>query len=99
MVTQTHGVSEKRPEKKQTSKENGGSQLNREVNTSSFNFMTHNQALKDLMDLTGSVTHAKLPSETTMGDCNKNLIRGVVSPLSDSKLIGVTPPSSNKLNV
>ncbi|XP_015234943.1 PREDICTED: MAP7 domain-containing protein 2-like isoform X2 [Cyprinodon variegatus] len=245
LVTQTHGVSEKRPEKKQTSKENGGSQLNREVNTSSFkqqgretdlnlnkqhktnvkistqtykeltestgdvkvmerqgrvmngavkgeesaltipkggtqqssvsvsaegkvkkgpddgggrpsvtvvpvarlpppviklepldvkqagsgdevqsmdvspaskeelisipeyspdkdihqSFMTHNQALKDLMDLTGSVTHAKLPSETTMGDCNKNLIRGVVSPLSDSKLIGVTPPSSNKLNV
>ncbi|KAM4727452.1 MAP7 domain-containing protein 2a [Anableps anableps] len=62
-------------------------------------FMSHNQALKDLMDLTGSVTHAKLPSESTIGDCNKNLIRGVVSPMSDSKLIGVAPPSSNKLSI
>ncbi|XP_047235248.1 MAP7 domain-containing protein 2a isoform X2 [Girardinichthys multiradiatus] len=62
-------------------------------------FMSHNQALKDLMDLTGSVTQAKPPSESTMGDCNKNLIRGVVSPMSDSKLIGITPPSSNKLSV
>ncbi|XP_032432921.1 MAP7 domain-containing protein 2a isoform X4 [Xiphophorus hellerii] len=51
-------------------------------------FMSHNQALKDLMDLTGSVTHTKLPSESTIGDCNKNLIRGVVSPMTDSKLIG-----------
>ncbi|KAM4546997.1 MAP7 domain-containing protein 2a [Fundulus diaphanus] len=62
-------------------------------------FTSHNQALKDLMDLTGSVTHAKLPSESTIGDCNKNLIRGVVSPMSDSKLVGLTPPSSNKLSV
>uniref|UniRef100_A0A096MDI2 MAP7 domain-containing protein 2-like n=1 Tax=Poecilia formosa TaxID=48698 RepID=A0A096MDI2_POEFO len=62
-------------------------------------FMSHNQALKDLMDLTGSVTHTKLPSESTIGDCNKNLIRGVVSPMTDSKLIGVAPPSSNKLSV
>ncbi|MEQ2217182.1 hypothetical protein XENOCAPTIV_027819 [Xenoophorus captivus] len=62
-------------------------------------FMSHNQALKDLMDLTGSVTQAKPPSESTMGDCNKNLIRGVVSPMSDSKLIGITTPSSNKLSV
>ncbi|XP_043995859.1 MAP7 domain-containing protein 2a isoform X2 [Gambusia affinis] len=62
-------------------------------------FMSHNQALKDLMDLTGSVTHTKLPSESTVGDCNKNLIRGVVSPMTDSKLIGVAPPSSNKLSV
>ncbi|XP_054899703.1 MAP7 domain-containing protein 2a isoform X3 [Poeciliopsis prolifica] len=62
-------------------------------------FMSHNQALKDLMDLTGSATHTKLPSESTIGDCNKNLIRGVVSPMTDSKLIGVAPPSSNKLSV
>ncbi|XP_027887687.1 MAP7 domain-containing protein 2a isoform X4 [Xiphophorus couchianus] len=61
--------------------------------------MSHNQALKDLMDLTGSVTHTKLPSESTIGDCNKNLIRGVVSPMTDSKLIGVAPPSSNLLSV
>uniref|UniRef100_A0A3Q2PLN7 MAP7 domain containing 2a n=1 Tax=Fundulus heteroclitus TaxID=8078 RepID=A0A3Q2PLN7_FUNHE len=50
-------------------------------------FTSHNQALKDLMDLTGSVTNAKLPSDSTIGDCNKNLIRGVVSPMSDSKLV------------
>ncbi|XP_035999063.1 MAP7 domain-containing protein 2a isoform X2 [Fundulus heteroclitus] len=64
-------------------------------------FTSHNQALKDLMDLTGSVTNAKLPSENTIGDCNKNLIRGVVSPMSDSKLVGltITTPSSNKLSV
>ncbi|XP_008425241.1 MAP7 domain-containing protein 2a isoform X3 [Poecilia reticulata] len=62
-------------------------------------FMSHNQALKDLMDLTGSVTHTKLPPESTIGDCNKNLIRGVVSPMTDSKLLGVAPPSSNKLSV
>lgn len=60
-------------------------------------FMSQNQALKDLIDLTGSATHTKLPSESTIGDCNRNLIRGVVSPMSDSKLI--VSPSSNKLSV
>ncbi|XP_069569413.1 MAP7 domain-containing protein 2a isoform X1 [Brachyistius frenatus] len=61
--------------------------------------MSNNRALEDLMDLTGSVTYPKLSSENNIGDCNKNLIEGVVSPMSDSKLVGMSPPSSNKLSV
>ncbi|KAM6907592.1 MAP7 domain-containing protein 2a [Xenentodon cancila] len=60
--------------------------------------LSNNRALEDLMDLTGSVTYPKLSSESTIGDCNKNLIEGVVSPISDSKLIGTSPPSPNKLS-
>ncbi|XP_035522781.1 MAP7 domain-containing protein 2a [Morone saxatilis] len=61
--------------------------------------MSNTRALEDLMDLTGSVTYPKLSSDGNIGDCNKNLIEGVVSPMSDSKLIGVSPPSSNKLSI
>ncbi|XP_006800025.1 MAP7 domain-containing protein 2a isoform X3 [Neolamprologus brichardi] len=61
--------------------------------------MSNTRALEELMDLTGSVTYAKLSSESSIGDCNKNLIEGVVSPVSDSKLLGVAPPSSNKLSI
>ncbi|KAM4544494.1 MAP7 domain-containing protein 2a isoform 2-T2 [Odontesthes bonariensis] len=61
--------------------------------------MSNNQALEDLMDLTGSVTYPKLSSENSTGDCNKNMIEGVVSPMSDSKLIGMSAPSSNKLSI
>ncbi|KAF7670390.1 hypothetical protein LDENG_00299710 [Lucifuga dentata] len=58
--------------------------------------MSNTRALEDLMDLTGS-THPKLSSESNIGDCNKNLIEGVVSPISDSKLIEMSVPSSNNL--
>nr|XP_046266691.1 MAP7 domain-containing protein 2a isoform X2 [Scatophagus argus] len=69
------------------------------VNEIQHGSMSDTRALEDLMDLTGSVTYPKLSSEGSIGDCNKNLIEGVVSPISDSKLIGTPPPSSNKLNV
>ncbi|XP_056267636.1 MAP7 domain-containing protein 2a isoform X2 [Pseudoliparis swirei] len=56
------------------------------------------RALQDLMDLTGGgVSYAKRASEGNAGDCNKNLIEGVVSPMVDSKLIGMSSPSSNKM--
>ncbi|XP_077360715.1 MAP7 domain-containing protein 2a isoform X2 [Festucalex cinctus] len=61
--------------------------------------ISNTRALQDLMDLTGSVTCSKRTSEGNVGDCNKNLIQGVVSPVSDSKLIGMSPPSSNQLNI
>lgn len=61
--------------------------------------VSNTRALEDLMDLTGSVTYPKLSSESNIGDCNKNLIEGVVSPMSDSKLIGMSAPSSNKLSI
>ncbi|GLD46839.1 MAP7 domain-containing protein 2a [Lates japonicus] len=61
--------------------------------------MSNTRALEDLMDLTGSVTYPKLSSESNIGDCNKNLIEGVVSPMSDSKLTGMSPSSANKLSI
>ncbi|XP_039888911.1 MAP7 domain-containing protein 2a isoform X1 [Simochromis diagramma] len=69
------------------------------VNEIQSSGMSNTRALEELMDLTGSVTYAKLSSESSIGDCNKNLIEGVVSPISDSKLIGMAPPSSNKLSI
>ncbi|XP_067350370.1 MAP7 domain-containing protein 2a isoform X2 [Channa argus] len=69
------------------------------INEIQLSSMSNTRALEDLMDLTGSVTYPKLSSEGTIGDCNKNLIEGVVSPMSDSKLIGMSPPSSNKLSI
>ncbi|XP_019219721.1 MAP7 domain-containing protein 2a isoform X2 [Oreochromis niloticus] len=69
------------------------------VNEIQSSGMSNTRALEELMDLTGSVTYAKLSSESSIGDCNKNLIEGVVSPVSDSKLIGMAPPSSNKLSI
>ncbi|XP_034746295.1 MAP7 domain-containing protein 2a isoform X2 [Etheostoma cragini] len=69
------------------------------INEIQNNSVSNNRALEDLMDLTGSVTYPKLSSGGHKGDCNKNLIEGVVSPMSDSKLIGMSPPSSNKLSI
>ncbi|XP_038565064.1 MAP7 domain-containing protein 2a isoform X2 [Micropterus salmoides] len=69
------------------------------VNEIQHSSMSNTRALEDLMDLTGSVTYPKRSSEGNMGDCNKNLIEGVVSPMSDSKLIGMSPLSSNKLSI
>ncbi|XP_074528401.1 MAP7 domain-containing protein 2a isoform X2 [Halichoeres trimaculatus] len=69
------------------------------VNEMHHGSVSNTRALEDLMDLTGGVTYPKLSSEGNTGDCNKNLIEGVVSPMSDSKLIGVSPPSSNKLSI
>ncbi|XP_030009506.1 MAP7 domain-containing protein 2a isoform X2 [Sphaeramia orbicularis] len=66
---------------------------------SQLSSMSNTRALEDLMDLTGSVSYPKLSSENNIGDCNRNLIEGVVSPMSDSKLIGVSSPSSNKLTI
>ncbi|XP_011609894.2 MAP7 domain-containing protein 2a isoform X2 [Takifugu rubripes] len=60
--------------------------------------VSNSRALEDLMDLTGSLTCPKLSPEVSISDCNKNLIHGVVSPVSDKKLIGMSPPSSNKLS-
>ncbi|KAM7374294.1 hypothetical protein PAMP_006962 [Pampus punctatissimus] len=69
------------------------------VNETQHSGMSNTRALEDLMDLTGSVTYPKLSSDGNIGDCNKNLIEGVVSPMSDSKLIGMSPSSSNKLSI
>ncbi|XP_044227803.1 MAP7 domain-containing protein 2a isoform X2 [Thunnus albacares] len=69
------------------------------VNEIQHGGMSNTRALEDLMDLTGGVNHPKLSSEGNIGDCNKNLIEGVVSPMSDSKLIGMSPLSSNKLSI
>ncbi|XP_071316514.1 MAP7 domain-containing protein 2a isoform X2 [Trachinotus anak] len=69
------------------------------VNEIQHSSMSNTRALEDLMDLTGSVTYPKLSSEGNIGDCNKNLIEGVVSPMSDSKLIGTSSSSSNKLSI
>ncbi|XP_057677304.1 MAP7 domain-containing protein 2a isoform X2 [Corythoichthys intestinalis] len=60
--------------------------------------ISNTRALEDLMDLTGSVTCSKRISEGNVGDCNKNLIQGVVSPTVDSKIIGVSAPT-NKPNI
>lgn len=48
--------------------------------------MSNSRALEDLMDLTGSLSCSKRSPEVSIHDCNKNLIHGVVSPVSDSKL-------------
>ncbi|KAM3601843.1 uncharacterized protein V6R79_019839 [Siganus canaliculatus] len=69
------------------------------VNEIQNSALSNTRALEDLIDLTGGVTCPKLTSEGTIGDCNKNLIEGVVSPMTDSKLIGTSPPASNKLSI
>ncbi|XP_054482333.1 ensconsin-like [Anoplopoma fimbria] len=69
------------------------------VNEVQHSSVSNTRALEDLMDLTGSVTYPKMSSEDNIGDCNKNLIEGVVSPMADSKLIGMPSPSSNKLSI
>nr|XP_020454500.1 MAP7 domain-containing protein 2-like isoform X3 [Monopterus albus] len=68
------------------------------VNEIQHSGTSNTHALEDLMDLTGSATCLKLSSESNIGDCNKNLIEGIVSPMSDSKLTGLSPLSSNKLS-
>ncbi|XP_028321615.1 MAP7 domain-containing protein 2a isoform X2 [Gouania willdenowi] len=60
--------------------------------------ISNTRALEDLMDLTGIVTYPKLSSETSVGDCNKNLIEGIVSPMSDSKVFGKNSPTSDTLS-
>ncbi|XP_031725144.1 MAP7 domain-containing protein 2a isoform X2 [Anarrhichthys ocellatus] len=69
------------------------------VNEIQHSSVSNTRALEDLIDLTGSVTYPKMSSEGNVGDCNKNLIEGVVSPMADSKLIGMSSPSSNKLSI
>ncbi|XP_037125987.1 MAP7 domain-containing protein 2a [Syngnathus acus] len=62
--------------------------------------LSNTRALQDLMDLTGSVTCPKKTSEDNVGgDYNKNLIQGVVTPTSDSKIVGMSLPSSTQLNI
>nr|XP_049597778.1 MAP7 domain-containing protein 2a isoform X2 [Syngnathus scovelli] len=61
--------------------------------------LSNTRALQDLLDLTGSVTCPKKTSEDNVGgDYNKNLIQGVVTPTSDSKVVGMSLPSSTQLN-
>ncbi|KAM4620335.1 MAP7 domain-containing protein 2a [Polymixia lowei] len=69
------------------------------VNEVQLNSMSNTRALEDLLDLTGHVAYPKLSSEGNVGDCNKNLIQGVVSPMADSKLLQLSPQSSNKLSI
>lgn len=62
--------------------------------------LNDNRGLEELMDLTGSATYPKQSSDSSIGDCNKNLIEGVVSPMSDSsKHLVVKPPSPNTLSI
>ncbi|KAJ0004479.1 hypothetical protein NQD34_010693 [Periophthalmus magnuspinnatus] len=68
------------------------------VNDDPNSGLSNSKALEDLMDLTGSV-NPRLSPQNHIGDCNQNLIQGVVSPMSDSKLIRKSPPSPNKLTV
>ncbi|KAK7926089.1 hypothetical protein WMY93_008399 [Mugilogobius chulae] len=59
--------------------------------------LSNSKALEDLMDLTGGV-NPRLSPQNHIGDCNQNLIQGVVSPITDSTLVRKSPPS-NKLTV
>uniref|UniRef100_A0A4W4GF14 Uncharacterized protein n=1 Tax=Electrophorus electricus TaxID=8005 RepID=A0A4W4GF14_ELEEL len=63
------------------------------------NSMSKTRALEDLLDLTGQVAYPKLPPSTALGDCNKNLIEGMCSPGSETKVIANNPPASSKLNI
>ncbi|XP_029375295.1 MAP7 domain-containing protein 2a isoform X2 [Echeneis naucrates] len=69
------------------------------VNEVQLSSMSHTRALEDLMDLTGSIAYPKLSSDVNVGNCNNNLIDGVVSAISDSKIIGMKSSSSNKLSI
>ncbi|XP_016321545.1 MAP7 domain-containing protein 2-like isoform X6 [Sinocyclocheilus anshuiensis] len=66
------------------------------VNSPQQNGMNNMRALEDLLHLTGQVAYPRLSPAASLGDCNKNLIEGVCSPGSVSKLI---PPSSDKHHV
>ncbi|XP_034406355.1 MAP7 domain-containing protein 2a [Cyclopterus lumpus] len=69
------------------------------VNEIQHSSVSNTRALEDLIDLTGSIAYPKMSSEGNVGNCNKNLLGGVVSPMVDSKLIGMLSPSSNKLSI
>ncbi|KAG9281542.1 putative abhydrolase domain-containing protein, partial [Astyanax mexicanus] len=61
------------------------------------NGVSNTRALEDLLDLTGHVAYPRMPPASALGDCNKNLIEGVCSPSSDTKIIPTNPAS--KLNI
>ncbi|XP_067295209.1 MAP7 domain-containing protein 2a isoform X3 [Pseudorasbora parva] len=69
------------------------------LNSPQQNGMSNMRALEDLLDLTGQVAYPRLSPAASLGDCNKNLIEGVCSPGSDSKLIPTNPPNSDKHHV
>ncbi|CAL9685576.1 unnamed protein product [Knipowitschia caucasica] len=60
--------------------------------------LSNSKALEDLMDLTGSV-NPQLSPQHHIGDCNQNVIRGMVHLVTDSKLVKKSTSSSNKLTV
>nr|XP_055054955.1 MAP7 domain-containing protein 2a isoform X6 [Misgurnus anguillicaudatus] len=69
------------------------------VNSPQQNTTSNMRALEDLLDLTGQVAYPRLSPSSNLGDCNKNLIEGVCSPGSDSKLNPTHPPTSDKHHV
>ncbi|XP_057177704.1 MAP7 domain-containing protein 2a isoform X2 [Triplophysa rosa] len=69
------------------------------VNSPQQNGTSNMRALEDLLDLTGQIAYPRLSPAASLGDCNKNLIEGVCSPGSDSKLIPTHPSASDKRHV
>ncbi|XP_073805703.1 MAP7 domain-containing protein 2a isoform X18 [Danio rerio] len=69
------------------------------VNSPQQNGTSNMRALEDLLDLTGQVAYPRLSPAASLGDCNKNLIEGVCSPGSDSKLLSSNSPASDKHHV
>ncbi|XP_051551719.1 MAP7 domain-containing protein 2-like isoform X2 [Myxocyprinus asiaticus] len=66
------------------------------VDSPQQNGMSIVRALEDLLDLTGQVAYPRLSPVPSLGDCNKNLIEGICSPGSDSKLIPTNLPTTDK---
>ncbi|XP_056313673.1 MAP7 domain-containing protein 2a isoform X2 [Danio aesculapii] len=69
------------------------------VNSPQQNGTSNMRALEDLLDLTGQVAYPRLSSAASLGDCNKNLIEGICSPGSDSKLLSSHSPAAEKRHV
>ncbi|KAK7172927.1 hypothetical protein R3I93_002906 [Phoxinus phoxinus] len=69
------------------------------LNSPQQNGMSNMRALEDLLDLTGQLAYPRLSSASSLGDFNKNLIEGVCSPGSDSKLIPNNPSPSDKHHI
>ncbi|CAM4543778.1 unnamed protein product [Leuciscus chuanchicus] len=69
------------------------------LNSPQQNGMSNMRALEDLLDLTGQLAYPRLSPAASLGDFNKNLIEGVCSPGSDSKLIPNNPSASDKHHV
>ncbi|KAK7164345.1 hypothetical protein R3I94_002905 [Phoxinus phoxinus] len=69
------------------------------LNSPQQNGMSNMRALEDLLDLTGQLAYPRLSSASSLGDFNKNLIEGVCSPGSDSKLIPNKPSASDKHHI